>query len=118
MLTAFLDFQRATIVKKTLATPTSPFAKRSTRQSVRRRYTSRCMMVSMSRTNIDLDDDLVAIVMDRYNMRTKKEAVNFALKQLVGGVMTREQALAMEGFGWNGDLNEIRPNMVIEDIWA
>jgi Arc/MetJ family transcription regulator len=74
-------------------------------------------MVSMPRTNIDIDDELVDIVMQRYNLRTKKEAVNFALRKLVGGVMTREQALAMEGFGWGGDLGEIRPKMVIESIW-
>lgn len=72
----------------------------------------------MPRTNIDLDDELVAIVMERYNLRSKNEAVNFAMQQLVGGVMTREQALAMEGSGWSTDLDEIRPKMVIEDIWA
>ena len=69
----------------------------------------------MSRTNIDLDDKLVEMAMQRYGLRTKKEAVDFALRRLVGGVMSKEEALAMRGFGWDGDLAEIRGATVIED---
>ena len=72
-------------------------------------------MVYMSRTNIDLDDRLVEMAMQRYGLRTKKEAVDLALRRLVGGVMTREEALAMEGFGWDGDLAEIGGVVVIEE---
>lgn len=76
-----------------------------------------CMMVYISRTNIDIDDELIALAMERYNLRTKKEAVNLALEKLVGGVMTKEQALAMEGYGWSGNLAEIRGTGGIELIW-
>jgi Arc/MetJ family transcription regulator len=69
----------------------------------------------MSRTNIDLDDRLVEMAMERYGLRTKKEAVDLALRRLVGGVMTKEEALAMEGFGWEGDLAEIGGVVVIEE---
>jgi Arc/MetJ family transcription regulator len=69
----------------------------------------------VSRTNIDLDDRLVEMAMQRYGLRTKKEAVDLALRRLVGGVMTREEALAMEGFGWDGDLAEIGGVVVIEE---
>jgi Arc/MetJ family transcription regulator len=69
----------------------------------------------MSRTNIDLDDRLVERAMERYGLRTKKEAVDLALRRLVGGVMTKEEALAMEGFGWDGDLAEIGGVVVIEE---
>jgi Arc/MetJ family transcription regulator len=72
-------------------------------------------MVYVSRTNIDLDDRLVEAAMQRYGLRTKKEAVDLALRRLVGDVMTREQALAMEGFGWDGDLAEIGGVVVIEE---
>jgi Arc/MetJ family transcription regulator len=72
-------------------------------------------MVYVSRTNIDLDDTLVEMAMQRYGLRTKKEAVDLALRRLVGDVMTREEALAMEGFGWEGDLDEIRGVVVIEE---
>lgn len=71
----------------------------------------------MARTNINIDDDLIRIAMERYSLRTKKEAVDLALRKLVGGVMTREEALEMEGAGWSGDLDEIRGNTEIELIW-
>ena len=74
------------------------------------------MMVYMSRTNIDIDDELVAMVMERYDLRTKREAVNFALKKAIGNVMTRNEALAMRGFGWDGDLSVIRGPMKIEQL--
>jgi Arc/MetJ family transcription regulator len=67
-------------------------------------------------TNSDIDDELVARVMERYQLRTKKEAVDLALKRLVGDVMTREQALAMRGYGWDGDLDAVRGKVVIEEI--
>lgn len=72
-------------------------------------------MVYVSRTNIDLDDRLVEMAMERYGLRTKKEVVDLALRRLVGDVMSREEALAMEGFGWDGDLAEIRGVVVIEE---
>ncbi|MEX1133641.1 MAG: type II toxin-antitoxin system VapB family antitoxin [Acidimicrobiia bacterium] len=72
-------------------------------------------MVYVSRTNIDLDDRLVEMAMQRYGLRTKKEAVDLALRRLVGGVMTKEEALAMEGFGWDGDVAEIGGVVVIEE---
>ena len=46
--------------------------------------------------------------MKRYQLATMKDAVNFALNQLVDEPMTLEEALAMEGTGWIGDLAEMR----------
>jgi Arc/MetJ family transcription regulator len=66
----------------------------------------------MARTNIDIDDELVATVMRRYRLRTKKEAVDLALRRLVGPVPTREELLALEGSGWDGDLDELRSDPV------
>ena len=62
----------------------------------------------MTRTNLDLDDELVAEAMRRYGLPTKRAAVDFALRQLVGRVMTRAEMLAMEGTGWAADLDELR----------
>ncbi len=53
----------------------------------------------MSRTNIDIDDDLIQCVMQRYNLRTKREAVDFALRQIAPKPLTREEFLAFEGIG-------------------
>lgn len=66
----------------------------------------------MGRTNIDIDADLIAEVMRRYALPTKREAVDFALRRLVGPVMTRTEMLAMEGSGWDGDLDAFRDDEV------
>ena len=53
----------------------------------------------MSRTNIELDDTLVEMAMRRYGLKTKREVVQLALERLVGGVMTKQQALGDGGVG-------------------
>ena len=62
----------------------------------------------MGRTNIDLDEDLINEVMSRYGFRTKREAVHSALRRLAPSPMSREEALAMRGVGWEGDLDDMR----------
>ena len=62
----------------------------------------------VSRTNIDIDDDLVAGVMRRYGLSTKKDAVDFALRQVSVAPMSVEEMLAMGGAGWGGDLEALR----------
>jgi Arc/MetJ family transcription regulator len=62
----------------------------------------------MTRTNIDIDDDLVAAVMQRYGVTTKKDAVDLALRRLVGEPLNRDFLLGLEGIGWEGDLGEMR----------
>lgn len=56
-----------------------------------------CMFPHMSRTNIDIDDELIHRVMVRYHLTTKREAVDYALRSLVGSPMTKEEILAMAG---------------------
>lgn len=56
----------------------------------------------MSRTNIEIDDELIRWVMHRHGLRTKREAVDYALRRLRREPMTVERALAMEGSGWEG----------------
>ena len=62
----------------------------------------------MSRTNIDIDDELVERVMRRYRLPSKRAAVDLALRRLVGEPMSRDEALATEGSGWSGDLGLLR----------
>jgi Arc/MetJ family transcription regulator len=62
----------------------------------------------MTRTNIEIDEELVARVMSRYRLPTKRAAVDLALRRLVGEPLSREEALALEGTGWEGDLDLIR----------
>jgi Arc/MetJ family transcription regulator len=62
----------------------------------------------MARTNVDLDDDACRIVMERYHLATKREAVNFALRTLAAEPLDLDQARALRGSGWEGDLDEMR----------
>jgi Arc/MetJ family transcription regulator len=62
----------------------------------------------MTRTNIDMDDELTAEVMRRFGVTTKKAAVDLALRRLVGAPLSREFLLGLEGVGWEGDLAQLR----------
>ncbi|MGI8824296.1 MAG: type II toxin-antitoxin system VapB family antitoxin [Chloroflexota bacterium] len=53
--------------------------------------------MSKVRTNIEIEEIYVRVIMDRYRVPTKTEAVDLALRHLAGQPMTREEALAMEG---------------------
>jgi Arc/MetJ family transcription regulator len=71
----------------------------------------------VSRTNIDIDDELVARAMKLYGLRTKREAVDLALRRLVGGISTNPHRgmLELQGIGWEGDLDELRRSKVDAD---
>jgi len=62
----------------------------------------------MGRTNIEIDDQLIDRAMRLYRLRSKREAVDLALRRLVGERMNREEMLKAEGRGWGGDLDELR----------
>lgn len=62
----------------------------------------------MSRTNIDIDDRLIETAMRVHGLRTKREAVDYALRRLVGNPMTREQMLEMQGTGWEGEIDAVK----------
>ena len=56
------------------------------------------------RTNIEIEDTYLRTVMDRYDLRTKTEAVELALRHLAGQPMSRAEALAMRGAHAIGEL--------------
>jgi Arc/MetJ family transcription regulator len=62
----------------------------------------------MARTNVDIDDELVRRVMSRYGLRTKRAAIDLALRRVDVEPMSREEALEMRGSGWEGDLERLR----------
>jgi Arc/MetJ family transcription regulator len=70
----------------------------------------------MTRTNIEIDDQLVGRAMRLYRLRSKKEAVDLALRKLVGEPMGREEILATEGTGWGGDLAMLRSREEVPDL--
>jgi Arc/MetJ family transcription regulator len=66
----------------------------------------------MGRTNIDIDDGLIAEAMRKYGLKTKKEAVDLALRRLVGPRLSPEFFESMRGSGWDGDLDEMRRSKI------
>jgi len=62
----------------------------------------------MSRTNIDLDDEACARVMERFQLGSKREAVNLALQRPAVEPFDLREALELEGSGWEGELEDMR----------
>jgi Arc/MetJ family transcription regulator len=53
--------------------------------------------------------------MRRYRLPSKRAAVELALRRLAAEPMSPDEALAMEGSGWTGDLDELRAPDVVAD---
>ncbi|MEI2638719.1 MAG: type II toxin-antitoxin system VapB family antitoxin [Microthrixaceae bacterium] len=66
----------------------------------------------MARTNIDIDDETCRIVMERFGLRTKRDAVNHALRLVAGEALDTDEARSLRGSGWDGDLDEMRAKTV------
>ena len=62
----------------------------------------------MARTNIDIDEAACEAVMRRFQLDSKREAVNLALRKLAAEPLSAEAARALRGVGWKGDLDELR----------
>jgi Arc/MetJ family transcription regulator len=62
----------------------------------------------MARTNIDIDEPACRAVMDRYHLRSKRDAVNLALRLAAAEALDLDDARSLRGSGWVGDLDEMR----------
>lgn len=51
----------------------------------------------MGRTNIEIDDELVHRVMVRYQLKSKREAVDLALRHLADEPLSLDEILAFQG---------------------
>jgi Arc/MetJ family transcription regulator len=60
------------------------------------------------RTNIEIDDDLIAEAMRCTGLPTKKATVEEALRTLISRHRQLEALEDMWGLGWEGDLDEMR----------
>lgn len=64
-------------------------------------------MKKMTRTNVVIDDELIERVMRQYGFRTKRKAVDYALRRLVSRYEPKDM-LDLRGVGWDGDLEAMR----------
>ncbi len=60
------------------------------------------------RTNIDIDQALIAEAMELTGLATKKATVEAALLDLVENLRRRRALDELRGMGWEGDLEEMR----------
>ena len=65
----------------------------------------------VARTNVVIDEKLVRRAMRLYRLPTKRAAIDFALRRLVGDRRPRDM-LDLEGTGWEGDLAAIRASRI------
>ena len=68
----------------------------------------------MGRTNVVVDDSLVERVMRLYGLKTKREAIDYALRMLAGVPDANKKTLELRGSGWEGDLEALRTSRVPE----
>jgi Arc/MetJ family transcription regulator len=61
----------------------------------------------VSRTNIDIDDELIAAAQRLYRLDSKRSAVDLALRRLVGDVLSKDEALALQGTGFDFSNDEV-----------
>jgi Arc/MetJ family transcription regulator len=63
---------------------------------------------SRTRFEVDLKADLVETVRQRYHLPTPRAAIEFALRRASVRPMSQQEALDMQGVGWDGDLDALR----------
>jgi len=65
------------------------------------------------RTNIEIDEDLMAEAMKVLGVKTKREAIEEALRRTVRAQRQFEAFQGLRGIGWEGDLDEMRTSKYI-----
>jgi Arc/MetJ family transcription regulator len=68
------------------------------------------------RTNIEIDDELLAQAMEAAGTATKKATVEEALRQLVDNNRARKAIADLRGLGWQGDLKAMRQGRNFDQI--
>ena len=61
----------------------------------------------VSRTNIEIDDELIAAAQRLYRLDSKRSAVDLAWRRLVGQALTVQDALALQGTGFDYTNDEL-----------
>jgi len=67
------------------------------------------------RTNVDIDDELLAEAMKVTGLRTKKGMIEEALTRVVRSHRQHRAILNMAGMGWDGDQDSMRKEWNFKD---
>lgn len=68
------------------------------------------------RTNIDIDEALLKEAMEATGLKTKKAAVEDALNKVVLEARRRRALDELAGIGWDGDLEQMRKEWIMDDF--
>jgi Arc/MetJ family transcription regulator len=60
------------------------------------------------RVEVDVKEELLEAVRERYHLSSRRAAIEFALRRVAVRPMSKEEALGMEGVGWDGNLEAMR----------
>ena len=60
------------------------------------------------RIEVEVKEELLEAVRERYHLTSRRAAVEFALRKAAVRPMSKEEALAMQGVGWDADLGAMR----------
>ncbi len=63
------------------------------------------------RTNIDIDDELLTATMKWSGKKTKKAAVEEAMRHYTRAMIMRDIIESTRGTGWEGNLDEMRTDL-------
>lgn len=66
------------------------------------------------RTNIEIDDELLAAAMAAAGLSTKRATVEEALRRLVQRRQRMDALTDMAGLGWHGDLDAMREGRAVD----
>jgi Arc/MetJ family transcription regulator len=66
------------------------------------------------RTKVEIDNELVAEAMAVFGLKTKKAAVEEALRRAVRQAKRRQAIEELRGIGWEGDLDAMREGRFFE----
>ena len=65
------------------------------------------------RTNIEIDDAVITELMAELGVKTKREAVDFALRDTLRAKRQLKAIDRLRGTGWDGDLDDMRTSKYI-----
>ena len=65
------------------------------------------------RTNIEIDDQLMADAIKATGAKTKRDAVEESLRRTVRAQRQLEALRGLRGLGWDGDLDDMRTSKYI-----
>ena len=68
------------------------------------------------RTNIDIDDELIAKAIEISLLKTKKEVVDQALREFIKFKKRRKMDQLRGSFNWEGNIEEWRENRINYDL--